>query len=188
MMPKFLTVLVLTFGLAGGAVADTVDEFVALAKAFAAEGKTAESAAAMHDAAAELWLQTPFAFARSTFVTDDAPRYGAYDPRPDNTFPAGEVLLVYAEPVGFGWRKESDLYFIDQVVDAALLSTDGDVLWEQKEFGRFDFSSRRRFMDYFLNLSLNITGLPKGEFVLRYIVTDQVRDQQATISLPFVHE
>ena len=181
MMPKFLTVLVLTFGLAGGAVADTVDEFVALAKAFAAEGKTAESAAAMHDAAAELWLQTPFAFARSTFVTDDAPR-------PDNTFPEGEVLLVYAEPVGFGWRKEGDLYFIDQVVDAALLSTDGDVLWEQKEFSRIDFSSRRRFMDYFLNLSLNITSLPKGEFVLRYIVTDQVRDQQATISLPFVHE
>ena len=166
--------------------ADSIDDDFRRARASAANGATAQSVTAMRSAAADLRLETPFGFSEALLVSAKAPRYGAFEPRPDNIFRPGDVVLVYAEPTGYGWRSDGDWFSTDLVVDAALLTADGESLWGQEGFGEFNLTSRYRFLEYMLNLELNITGLPAGDYVLEYTITDNIRGQTASISLPIV--
>ncbi|MFQ5438017.1 MAG: hypothetical protein ACE5DK_04210 [Paracoccaceae bacterium] len=167
-------------------MAQSVEENVMAAINYVVDGKSADSRAAMQNAAADLWLQAPLAFSKAIFVSRETVRFGAYDERPDNVFEHDEPLLVYAEPVSYGWRKEGDFHVTDLVVDAALLSDGGQTLWKKEAFGRFNLKSRYRMMEFLLNLRLDVDGLTAGNYVLQYKVTDKVRDNSATIELPFV--
>ncbi len=187
-MRLILSGLILSALLATNALAGTIEDNFKRAVEEAEAGNGTASAAAMREAAADLWLETPLGFSEALFVTGDTLLFGAFDPRDSNVFKAGDVVFVYAEPIGYGWRKEGDFFVTELVVDAALLAPEGDVLWEQKEFGKFDLASRRRFMEYMLNLELNISGLPAGKYVLEYSLTDNVLGNQAKITLPLIGE
>lgn len=178
-----LSVFCSTTVMAGSIVSD-VKHAIELSK----NGNSAESMSVMRDVTADLWLQSPLAFTEALFVTGDAPLYGAFEPRNSNVFKEGEPVFVYAEPIGYGWRQNGDYFETDLGVDAALLSPEGTVLWSQKSFGNFDLTSRKRFMEYMMNLELDITGLPAGSFVLEYTVTDRIGGNSAVISLPFVRK
>lgn len=50
------------------------------------------------------WEQTPLTVRHATFVTDRPIGFGMYTKRPNDIFKPGEKLVVYAEPVGYGWK------------------------------------------------------------------------------------
>jgi hypothetical protein len=67
------------------------------------------------------WEKTPFAIRQALFVTGKPGGFGMYTPRPDTPFKAGEQLVVYAEPVAFGWKGvEDDQYEFGFTVDLSL--------------------------------------------------------------------
>jgi hypothetical protein len=150
-----------------------------------AAGKGAASAAAMRNATADLWLKSPLSFATAVFVDKAGTNYGMFHPRPSNVFKKDEKLRVYAEPIGYAWQKIGDLYSTNLVVDAALLAQGGKVLWSKKSFGVFKLASRRRFMEYMMNLTLSISGIPPGNYIVQYTVSDKIGGNNARIKLPF---
>ena len=181
----FFISLVLLLGQFTDADADTVEANFRSALQYSAENEPAKSAAAMQEAVADLRLKSPLSFAVTTFVDKPGSNYGMYHPRASNEFTADEKLRVYAEPIGYGWKKVGDVFQTHLVADAALLSSTGQVLWGQREFGEFKLASRHRFVEYMMNLTLSVSGVPKGQYTLEYTVTDKVLGNSAKMSMPF---
>ena len=72
------------------------------AEALQAEGKTVEALDALDGAVDAIWEASPLAF-RKVVVVDSSAGYGAYAERADKTFKPDEKLMIYVEPVGFGY-------------------------------------------------------------------------------------
>lgn len=177
--------LALFFGCYSGVKADSVEANFQKALQHSSANEPAKSVAAMQDAVADLRLKSPLSFATAVFVDKPGRNYGMYHPRASSDFTADEKLRVYAEPIGYGWQKVGDIFQTHLVADAALLSSSGKVLWGQREFGNFKLASRHRFVEYMMNLTLSINGVPKGQYVLEYTVTDKVLGNSAKMTLPF---
>jgi len=184
-MRLFFSILMFVGFYAGAVQAQSIAEDVERAINLSGQQDPSDSIAAMRNATAELWLTNQLGFSQALFVTDAVNIYGGFDPRGSNVFAEAELIKVYAEPIGYGWRLQNGIYATDLTVNAAVLTDSDEVLWSQDEFGKFDLSSRHRFMEYMLNLELDITGLPKGHYQLRYTVLDAVRDTSAELNLPF---
>src|SRR5690606_22789623 len=94
------------------------------------------------------WDQTPLTFRNAQFVTE-AVTYGIYTPRADAVFKAGESLLVYAEPVGYGFRDNGDgTYSFGVDIDLAIRDTAGGEVVNQKDFASAVLSSRRKNREF----------------------------------------
>ena len=76
-----------------------------------AGGRTVEAINALDEAASALWEQAPLVFRRAIFVQQPARALAPTASAPNNSFAAGEPLLVYGEPIGFGWKKLTDELF-----------------------------------------------------------------------------
>jgi len=134
----------------------------------------------------DVWAKTPLTFSRAFFVSDPPVGYGIYNARRDGPFKAGEKLIVYAEPVGYGWKDKGDGTFdFGFDVDLALKSPEGAVLSEQKGFAHLPLNSHARNHEFMLTLTLDLNGAPPGKYVLEYTVHDIASDKSAVISLPF---
>ncbi len=179
--------LLLSLGLALGAPvhSQSIEDNFRKAVALSAQGRPSESAAAMRDAAADLWLQSPLSIATATFVNERASAFGVYDKKTDTVFETGESLRVYAEPIGYGWTADDNSFRNDIKVSARLLDAESQPIWQKDDFGFFSFTSGHRFMEFYLSLRLDTGGLPAGIYTLEYLVKDEVRDNVALISLPF---
>lgn len=165
----------------GQSIKENFNRAVALAE----QGEAEASLKAMRQAASELWLTLPLTIANGTFVNAKASGYGAFSKRDSSTFKAGDTLLVYAEPIGYGWDRVNNTEVIKISVDAVLLNDQGTVIWDREEFGDFNFATVHRNMAFFLNLSLDVTGLGPGNYALEYTVNDKVRQNSTKLRLPF---
>jgi hypothetical protein len=112
-----------------------------------------------------------------------------YTPRPDTPFKAGEQLVVYAEPVAFGWKGvEDDQYEFGFTVDFVLKTADGKIIGGQDKFANLIFKSRVQNREIFLKLDLDLTGATPGDYILDFRVHDAEANKTATIELPFTQE
>ena len=73
----------------------------------------------------EAWEKTPLTTQRALFVTEEPKAFGIYSPRSSSRFKAGEPIIVYAEPIGFGWNSIEDDQFefgfnVDLAVETGL--------------------------------------------------------------------
>ena len=127
----------------------------------------------------------PLRVVNATFVKDKAAGYGMYEPR-DAVFAQGEQLIVYAEPVGIKWASGGRGYIAGFVVDVDVLGADGTVLGGQKNFGDFSFDmASTPSTSIHANLTLSLTGLPPGNYKVRYTFTDRTSSEQTFTELPF---
>ena len=66
------------------------------------------------------WEATPLSFRKVLFASD-AIGFGAYTERQGSAFKQGEQILVYAEPVGYGYKANADgTYVLGAKVDLAI--------------------------------------------------------------------
>ena len=152
----------------------------------AAAGDTVGAHNTIRDAFGTFAATLPFTIGKAVFVSAPPEGYGMYAVRPASDFKAGEALISYVEPVGLTWRPgDGGLLESHFTVDLELLDPKGTVLAEQKAFGSFDFKGSVRNQEVFAKLTLNLSGPPAGDYVLRYRFRDAASGAVAISEQPF---
>lgn len=150
-----------------------------------ASAQTIEAIDAADAAVFAAWEQTPLSFRNVRFVTE-ATTFGIYTPRADSTFKPGETLLVYAEPVGYGFKDNGDgTYSFGVDIDLSVKDTSGAVVAEQPKFASASLVSRARNREFIVSITLDLSGAPAGDYVLEYTAHDIASEESGLISLPF---
>jgi hypothetical protein len=157
------------------------------AESLLSRGRVIEAIDALDEAAVALWTKAPLAFRRTIWVTEAAAGFGIYNERPNAVFSAGQPMLVYAEPVGFGWYKQSgsDVYRTDIFADVVFKSSDGKEIFRKDEFQRFGLAGRYRNREFMVNFTYTLRGISPGEYVVETTLRDQVTGKKGSFTLPF---
>jgi hypothetical protein len=130
------------------------------------------------------WEKTPLTMRTATFVTEKAPLYGTFTPRPSSSFKQGEPILAYLEPVGYGWKAQGDEVVLGMTLDVVLKTRDGKILGGQEKFLNYQQASRRRMRELMLNVSLNLGNTPAGDYVVEFVAED-LTGKSGSVTLPF---
>jgi hypothetical protein len=168
-MFRAITALFLLFTLADAADAQTLEE---IDKRMAAVG--------------EAWAATPLTVRKVFFVAQRPDGFGQYVVRPNNVFKAGEKLVAYAEPVGYGWKDiGGGQYEFGFKVDFLIKTPDGKILTGQQDFADLVEKSLARNLEFMMVLTLDVSGAPAGDYVVEYTLRDRTGPKSTTVSLPF---
>ncbi len=133
----------------------------------------------------DVWLKTPLTF-RKTLLADKVSGFGVYTERAGNVYAPGDSVLVYSEPVGYGWQDNGDgTYAFGFNVDLLIKSPDGSILGGKENFQKITLTSRARNHEFLLTLRLTPDGFPVGDYILQYTIHDIVTGKTATITEPF---
>jgi len=173
---------------AGATVAATPDISTRTkeAAALAEQGKFVEAFGALNEAEVAIWDRMPLTIQRALWVADSPTGFGVYTPRPDNIFDTGAPMQIYAEPMGFGWRKSGDLWHVELKADLVLRKRDGAELYRQPDFQKLGFSSWVRNREFMTTFTYTFRDIPKGEYLVDTVLRDAVTGKAVTFSLPFV--
>ena len=155
----------------------------AAAEALAADD-VQQAAMAARAAYSDFMRSLPFTVINAVFVAEKPEGFGMVTAR-EPVFGAGEPLVVYCEPVGLKWVEGGRGYTSSFVVDVNLLGTDGTILGGQEKFGTFGFDSTFPNQEINTNLTLNVDGIAPGDYLVRYIFTDENSGEKAEVELPF---
>jgi len=132
------------------------------------------------------WEKTPLSVRRAIFVAKKAQGFGQFEERSSNVFKAGEPLIAYAEPVGYGWKDVGNgMFEFGFAVDFLIKSPDGKILAGQQDFARLAERSHARNLEFMVTLTLNVTGAPPGDYVVEYKMRDIAGDKSTSFELPF---
>lgn len=148
-------------------------------------GQFLEAIDTLSGAVSKVWEQTPLTVRKAIFVSGDPPGFGLYTARPDSIFKASEVIVVYAEPVGYGFGKEGEQYVIDLAVDVELKNKAGQVLGSKADFGQLKLVSHAQNHEFMAKLSYNFSGLPAGEYEVVTTLRDAPTGKSGSFALPF---
>ncbi len=185
MISRFAAAIAAAMVMASPANAGEIVDAAAKAESALAEGRPADALAEIGAARDKVWEAMPLTVAQALFVNARPTGHGGYDARASSTFKLGEEILVYAEPVGYGYRRDGDFYWIDLTVDFEIRTTTGQSLGGQEGFGEFKLRSRYRTKEFHTFLSYAFTGLQAGDYVLVTTLNDTVSGQSASFELPF---
>jgi hypothetical protein len=155
-------------GLAGELVdlATDAESMIAKGDGMAAYEKMRQS---MNEASAEI----PFNIRKAFFVTEKPLLFGNYSRVKSNEFPVGSSLITYAEPVGLSWKPTDDGEVQSKfTVDFELRNPAGEILAVQKAFGNFKIESREPLFEIYTPLTLDVSAVPAGDYVLKYTFND----------------
>lgn len=166
------------------AAAQSISDQARKAQMLAGQGNYIGAIDALDNAADLLWQKSPLVCRRILWVAERAPNFGDYNIRDNNIYRAGEDMLAYAEPVGFGWRKSGDIWHTDMVADFIIRGKNGKELFRKNDFGKFDIGSRVRNREFRLNLTYNVKA-PPGDYVAITHLRDKVTGKAGDCALPF---
>lgn len=182
LLPMIFTAALASTPALAGPLADAARK----AEEQAAAGDTVSAHNTIRDAFGAFAATLPFTIGKAVFVAAPPEGYGMYTARPNADFKAGDALISYVEPVGLTWRAgDGGVLESHFTVDLELLDTKGAKLAEQKAFGSFDFKGSVRNQEVFAKLTLNLSGPPAGDYVLRYRFRDTASGAVAISEQPF---
>jgi hypothetical protein len=182
---RFLAAFSACLMAASTAFAGPILDDATAAEALLAEGKAVEALASLEAAFNAAWDAAPLGFSEATFVTGKPAGFGIYDTRPNAVFQPDEQMLVYAEPFGYGFGKDGDLFKIDFSADFQLRTTRGQILHAQEGFASLDMASRRRNKEFQVYIVYNFKGLKPGDYVLVTKLNDRNSAKTGEFELPF---
>lgn len=185
---KTLQGLALAAGLcinAHAAMAGAAADAAVKAEALAGEGKTAEAMAAIEEAKQSIWQAVPMSFGKALFVAADPQGFGIYDIRDTSSFKPGEPLVVYFEPMGYGYGKDGDINVIDLGLDFEITTPEGQSLHKKEEFAHLKLRSRFPNKEFMGKITYDFTGLQAGDYVVTTTVKDVNNGKSGAFSLPF---
>ena len=147
-----------------------------------------------------VWNNTPFTSQSDVFVAEGTHLgYGIYREHvPANVFRPGETIVLYVEPVGFGHQPITDatstsdggnnsttsrtLYLINMTADYILSDSSGTELVTIEDLQAASFVSHRQNTEFSLTLTLSQEEpFPVGDYIVTYVVHDQVTGQSIEI-------
>lgn len=182
----FVLALLATFTAVSPAAANSFADVASKVDALVKTGKLDEAYEMLRAETANLASTMPFAIKRAMFVAEKPIAYGSYKGAASNTFPVGSTLITYTEPVGLKWTRDADGAMTTRfTVDFELRNPAGELLAGQKAFGNFVLSSREALQEIYTPLTLDVSQVPKGDYVIRYIFTDVNAKATASVDQPF---
>jgi hypothetical protein len=105
--------------------------------------------------------------------------------RPTSVFRPGEDMLVYAEPFGYGFGRDGDLFVIAFDADFELRTAGGQILHARQDFARLEMKSRRRNKEFQVFITYSFKGLKPGDYVLSTTLRDRNSPKAGNFELPF---
>jgi hypothetical protein len=185
-MLRLCSAIILAVSLSGPASAQALVEKARQAEALAGKRDFLQAMAVLDEAVLALWEKMPLTFRKGLWVADAPTGFGVYSPRENNVFAAGAPMIVYVEPVGYGWRRSGDLWRMDINVDSALKTKSGQELWRQNDARHYDFASHVRNQEFMMHFNYTFRGIRPGDYVTETTLRDAVTGKRATLTLPFV--
>ncbi|MDH3264191.1 MAG: hypothetical protein OEM24_09355 [Paracoccaceae bacterium] len=137
-----------------------------------------------HAAYLAAWDEAPLAVRKSVFVTGPAAGYGLQEERGSNVFGVGEPIHIYLEPVGFGWVEEGGVNRFGMEIGLRILNPEAQELFAQDRFLNLATQSAAKPTEFFGNVTLNLSGLQSGSYVLEFLLDDIASDETATVEMP----
>ena len=147
-----------------------------------------------------VWNNTAFTSQFDVFIAEDSVSlYGAYREHiPSNVFRPGETIVLYVEPVGYGHQPIADtsvedvgntdvasrtLYLLNMTADYIISDSTGSELQAIEDVPvAANLISHRQNLELFLTLTLRQDEpFPVGDYVVTYVVYDQVTGQSFQI-------
>jgi hypothetical protein len=152
------------------------------AEALQGEGKTIEALDALEQALDAIWTQSPLAFRTVRLVEAAGPN--PVD-RANAAFNPGEPLVVYLEPVGYGYRAAGDQNGIDLGIGLAIENATGQVLSEAPDLFSFtrEVAGKRRDLGW--TVAFKVPALYPADYKAIFTVRDRNSDKSATFDVPF---
>lgn len=166
------------------AAAGPVADAAARAEALQAEGKTVEALEALDEAADAIWVESPLAF-RKVLLVDSSDGYGVYSERADAVFRADDKMMIYVEPVGYGYGATGGAASIDLNVDLSIENATGQVLGESKDVFKFSAETWPNRREFGMTLSFGAPYYRPGDYKAIFNVRDQNSDKTGTFEVPF---
>lgn len=185
-MPRFMIpILIFLFIFPASLQGQSLAELMQQASQFSAAGDQLNALKTIRQAYIQQWLKTPLSASTAVFVSKPSDGFGKYHARPDNVFKSGEKILVYIEPIGFIWGQSGSVYEIEFVADFSVSTAAGKVLGGQKKFQTVGLKSLVRNTEFFISLTYNFSGIPKGDYILSTTLNDSHSNKKTSIDMPF---
>jgi hypothetical protein len=143
-----------------------------------AAGDAAEALTAAREAMHAAWLGTPLRVAKAVLVATSDNKYGIYEPRGSHRYAPGEPIMIYVEPVGYGYRKEGELWHFGLAADLFVLDKAGNILAGKEGALRTELTSHNPVKELVLDVTYTLNNAPAGVYVLRTILRDHYSDEQ----------
>ncbi|MDB5553252.1 MAG: hypothetical protein JWL86_3236 [Rhizobium sp.] len=126
-----------------------------------------------------------FDIRKAFFVSEKPLIFGSYKRVTSNEFPKGSSLITYAEPIGLAWIADGDGVKTAFTVDFELRNPAGEILAEQKAFGNFKVESREPLFEIYTPLTLDVSAVPAGDYVLKYTFNDVNSKKSSSVEQRF---
>lgn len=141
--------------------------------------------AALDDAVDAIWTAAPLTLRKALFV-NSAGGFGVFDERANAVFKPNEPILVYVEPIGFAYGKNQvGGSEISLIADFELLNPAGESLYAKDDFIGVTLPVRYKNREFQMTLTLNLTGLPEGNYVAKFHLRDKHSDKSVVFDMPF---
>jgi hypothetical protein len=141
----------------------------------------AEDLASAQQQVFDAWQNMPLTQRKVLFLTAPSTGYGLYNQKDSNVFKPDEKIFTYVEPIGYGWKHvEGGLFEMNFIADLTIKSATGDVLLEKKAFATNMLQSHEQNMEFTMDYTLTLTGVPAGKYTLEYTLHDMSSKQDST--------
>lgn len=132
---------------------------------------------------AKAWFQPGLHFNRMILTNGPATGYGSYEPRADSVYAAGEPILIYAEPEGYGFGDLGGGRFeIAFDIDLRVLDPAGSVLVEMPGFMALQHQTWGVAREFVANMTVSMGQAPAGSYVLEFTFRDRHGGQSASFT------
>ncbi len=184
--PMALALAYSVFAVGNAAWAGPIVEKATEAEGLLEAGNAPAALDRLQEAMEIAWDASPLIVRKALFV-ESSSGYGLYVERSAaSTFKPGEKLLVYVEPAGYGYgRSAVGGLTIGFDVDFELKDLNGKTLFSKDEFLAIGSPVRYRNREFYLNMTVNLTGLKPGNYVSEFRLRDQNSDKTADFQLRF---
>lgn len=155
------------------------------AKGAAARNDYAGALDALQAALEAVRAEAPLIPQSFQLVVRPARMYGDYETRKNTVFRSGEAMHFYMEPKNLVYpRTARGTYEPAFRVDLEVIGPDGKTVAEKQDFGSFQIATKSPVQDIFLNLRVELTGAPAGEYKVRFTVRDTNSKKAASVVQP----
>ena len=183
---KLLASAILAFHVAAGpALAGPAVDAASKAEQLAAQSKFDEAFQAIDEAREAIWKAAPLTFREALFDTSDPQGFGIFDARESTTFKKSEPLIIYSEPMGFGYGQDGELYVIDLALDFIIKKPDGSEVAKQENFASLTLRSRVPNKEFMAKVTYDVSGLPAGDYSVTTIAHDKNPPKTGEFTLDF---
>ena len=168
-----------------GALAGELADAGAQADAQVERGQYLDALATLSAAQDKIWNKSQLLFRKTIFVASDPQGFGIYDLHEGDRFKRSESIILYAEPIGYGFRKDGELNVIDLSLDFEVRAKDGRLIGGQKAFATPQLRSRVQNHEFFVKVVYDFSAVPAGDYEVKTTVNDRTSGKSGSFTLPF---